>query len=236
MTTKLASISCVLALTAATLDAGVGQTPPVVPLNKVKDHLGRRVTSCGRVVSYDGDSKDRSIVFDLQKPYWSQDVGILLLQADRGRFIGDVVDPYLAAEVCATGVVERRKGRRLIRITEPANVDVRKQPPAGFAPLMAGAVRPSDAGVEMPRVVTEVKPRYTRDAMRALLQGRTLVEAVVLPEGRVGPARVLVGFKEDFGLHEQSILAIRQWRFTPGMRDGQPVPVTILIELSFTLK
>lgn len=59
---------------------------------------------------------------------------------------------------------------------------------------------------------------------------------MVLPEGRVGPARLLVGFKEDFGLHEQSILAIRRWRFKPGMRDGQPVPVTVLIELSFTLK
>lgn len=62
------------------------------------------------------------------------------------------------------------------------------------------------------------------------------MEAVVLPNGRVGPARLLVGFKEDLGLHEQSILAIRAWRFQPGMRDGQPVPVTVLIELSLTLK
>lgn len=236
MKTKLASLSCVLALTAATLDAGIGQAPPVVPLNKLKDHLGRRVTACGRVVSYDADWKDRSIVFDLQKPYWSRDVGILLLQADRGRFIGDVVDPYLKAEVCATGVVERRNGRRLIRITEPADLDVRKRPPTGFASLMAGAVRPSDAGVEGPQVVTQLNPNYTPDAMGARLQGRTLVEAVVLPDGRVGPARLLVGFEDDFGLHEQSIRAIRQWRFKPGMRDGQPVPVTILIELSFTLK
>jgi periplasmic protein TonB len=88
----------------------------------------------------------------------------------------------------------------------------------------------------MPQVIGEAKPRYTPEAMRAGLQGRTLVEAVVLPEGRVGPARLLVGFKEDFGLHEQSILAIRRWRFKPGMRDGHPVPVTVLIELSFTLK
>lgn len=236
MKTKLATISCVLALTAAALEAGIGQPLPVVPLNKVKDHVGRRVTACGKVVSYHSDSKDRSIVLDLQKPYWSQDVGILLLQADRGLFMGDAVDPYLAAEVCATGVVERRKGRRLIRISEPADLEVRKQPPPGFAPLMAGAVRPIDPGVEMPRVVNEVKPSYTREARAALLQGRTLVEAVVLPEGRVGPARLLVGFKEDFGLHEQSILAIRRWRFKPGMRDGQPVPVTVLIEMSFTLK
>jgi TonB family protein len=101
---------------------------------------------------------------------------------------------------------------------------------------MPAAVRPGDPGVEMPKVLSEVKPSYTPDAMRALLQGRTLVEAVVLPDGRVGPARLLVGFKEDFGLHEQSLLAIRQWRFKPGMRNGQPIPVTVTVELSFTLK
>lgn len=178
MKTKLASVSWALVLTAAALEAGVGQSSLLVPLNKVKDHVGRRVTACGRVVSYDWDSKDRATVFDLQKPYWSQDAGILLLDTDRGRFVGDVVDPYLKAEVCATGVVERRKGRRLIRIIDPADVEVRKQPPFGFAPLMPGAVRPGDPGVEMPQVVSEVKPSYTREAMQALLQGRTLVEAL----------------------------------------------------------
>ena len=83
------------------------------------------------------------------------------------------------------------------------------------------------------------KDRIRRRAIRrtsAVLQGRTLVEVVVLPDGQVGPARLLVGFKEDFGLHEQSMLAIRGWRFKPGMHDGEPVPVTVLIELSFTLK
>jgi hypothetical protein len=114
-------LTCVLVLTAARLAAGVGQPPPVVPLNKVRDHVGRRVTACARVVSYGWDSKEGSIVFDLQKPYWLQDVGILLLEADRPSFAGDIVDRYLAAEVCATGVVERRKGRRLIRITQPAD-------------------------------------------------------------------------------------------------------------------
>jgi hypothetical protein len=28
----------------------------------------------------------------------------------------------------------------------------------------------------------------------------------------------------------------RQWRFRPGTRDGEPVPVSITIELTFTLR
>ena len=30
--------------------------------------------------------------------------------------------------------------------------------------------------------------------------------------------------------------AARQWKFVPGMRQGEPVPVIITIELTFTLR
>jgi outer membrane biosynthesis protein TonB len=39
-----------------------------------------------------------------------------------------------------------------------------------------------------------------------------------------------------FGLDQEAIKAARNWRFTPGMRLGEPVPVIITIELSFTLR
>jgi hypothetical protein len=34
----------------------------------------------------------------------------------------------------------------------------------------------------------------------------------------------------------RSLIAARKWKFEPGMRDGKPVPVSIMIELSCTLK
>ncbi len=39
-----------------------------------------------------------------------------------------------------------------------------------------------------------------------------------------------------FGLDQEAIKAARQWRFMPGMRSGEPVPVLITIELTFTLR
>ena len=98
-----------------------------------------------------------------------------------------------------------------------------------------GAYRPGN-GVMMPVVLTEVKPSYTADAMRAKIQGIVLVEAVVLPDGSVGQVQVVRSLDSTFGLDQEAIKAVRRWRFRPGTRLGQPVPVLVEIELTFTLR
>ena len=37
-------------------------------------------------------------------------------------------------------------------------------------------------------------------------------------------------------LDEQALLAVKQWRFDPGTRDGKPVPVLVMIEMTFALR
>ena len=88
-------------------------------------------------------------------------------------------------------------------------------------------------GVEMPRPLREVAPRYTSDALRAKVQGVVLVEAVVLPDGSVGDVTVVRSLDRVFGLDEEAIKAARQWRFLPGTRFGKPVAALVTIELSF---
>lgn len=98
-----------------------------------------------------------------------------------------------------------------------------------------GAFRPG-SGVTIPRVVRQVKPQYTAEAMRAKVQGLVLLECVVLPDGTVGDVRVTRSLDPVFGLDQEAIKAARQWRFVPGTRQGEPVPVIITIELAFTLR
>jgi periplasmic protein TonB len=98
-----------------------------------------------------------------------------------------------------------------------------------------GAYRPGN-GVEIPRVLRDVRPNYTADAMRAKVQGTVVVEAVVLPDGTVGEARILRSLDSTFGLDEEALKAAKQWRFAPGTRFGQPVAVLVTIELTFTLR
>lgn len=100
-----------------------------------------------------------------------------------------------------------------------------------------GAYRPG-SGVSLPRVLREVKPRYTAEAMRAKVQGTVLLECIVQPDGTVGPVRVVRSLDSTFGLDEEAIKAAKEWRFAPGIhaQTGQPVPVIITIELTFTLR
>lgn len=98
-----------------------------------------------------------------------------------------------------------------------------------------GVYRPGN-GVETPRLLREVTPRYTAEAMRAKVQGVVLVEAVVLPDGSVGDVTVVRSLDRVFGLDEEAMRAARQWRFLPGTRFGEPVAVLVTIELSFTLR
>ena len=93
-------------------------------------------------------------------------------------------------------------------------------------------------GVTSPVLVREVKPNYTGDAMRAKLQGIVEMEAVVLPDGSVDPRSIKITRSLDstFGLDQQAIIAVKQWRFRPGLFKGQPVPVRVNVELTFTLR
>jgi len=98
-----------------------------------------------------------------------------------------------------------------------------------------GVYRPGN-GVSLPRVVREVRPNYTSDAMRAKVQGVVMLECVVRPDGTVGDVQVTRSLDSTFGLDQEAIKAAKQWRFTPGTRMGEPVPVLVSIELTFTLR
>ena len=115
--------------------------------------------------------------------------------------------------------------------------------PGGKVELLSTNVDPAfgadaaiqcDSNLTMPRVIFEKKPEYTRDAMRAKAQGTVELQAVVSRDGTVSDARVVKSLHPD--LDEQAMLAVKQWRFDPGRKDGKPVPVLVHIELTFTLR
>lgn len=98
-----------------------------------------------------------------------------------------------------------------------------------------GVYRPGN-GVESPRLLRDAKPQYTADAMRAKIQGRVEIECVVELDGRCNRIRIVDSLDPVFGLDEEAIKAVRQWRFEPGRRNGEEVPVIVNIELTFTLR
>ena len=89
-------------------------------------------------------------------------------------------------------------------------------------------------GVSIPRVVKEVKPQYTADAMRRRVQGAVVMQCIVSREGV--PTNIIVTEPLDEELDKEAVKALAQWRFEPGQKDGAPVSVRIPVEMTFSVR
>ena len=209
--------------------------PPRVKPGDLKRFVGKEVTVCGRVVTYDCEEAHQTMRLDLDQPYWSGNASIGVRAADTPAFGARFEDGYLGANVCGTGTVERLERRYVVIVSRPEALvgEPRKgMIPPPFAP---GAAQQCVPGVEKPVLVREVKPRYTAAAMQAGIQGRVLLDAVVLPDGTIGAVRILYSLDRG-GLDQEGVAALRQWRFRPGTINGRVVPMIVAVEMSFRLK
>jgi TonB family protein len=99
-----------------------------------------------------------------------------------------------------------------------------------------GVYVPGRDGIAPPKIVSEVKPSYTRDAMRARITGIVRMECVVNADGTVGAVKVVGPLDPVHGLDAMAVEAVKQWRFAPATKDGVVVPVLVSIEMTFTLR
>jgi protein TonB len=93
----------------------------------------------------------------------------------------------------------------------------------------------NEPGLIPPRVVRQVLPQYTAEAMRARIEGTVVLEAVVDTDGRVSAIHIVRSIDELNGLDEQAVRALEKWQFTPGLKDGEAVPVLITSQSKFTM-
>src|SRR4051812_7664457 len=98
----------------------------------------------------------------------------------------------------------------------------------GGGPYRAGS------GIEAPRLLREVKAEYTDEARRRNIRGDVLLEIVVRSDGTVGEVRVMQGL--GGGLESRAIAAVKQWKFAPATRRGQPVVVLVEVAVEFTVR
>jgi TonB family protein len=77
-------------------------------------------------------------------------------------------------------------------------------------------------------------PLYSDEARRSGIEGVIIARARIDGNGDVSEARVTSGL--GFGLDQNALVALRQWRFRPGRRGGAPVPMDVEIEIGFTLR
>jgi len=88
-------------------------------------------------------------------------------------------------------------------------------------------------GVTAPAVLSKVDPEYQQEARFAKYQGTVVVSTEIGLDGLAHNIKVIRGL--GLGLDEKAVEAISQWKFKPGSKNGQPVPVMATIEVNFRL-
>lgn len=83
----------------------------------------------------------------------------------------------------------------------------------------------------MGRVVKKVAPAYPTAARQLNVTGTQDVEIVVDEQGNVVDAKVLKG---NALFTQASLAAVKEWKFTPLVKDGQPVKFTTVITFNYT--
>jgi protein TonB len=110
-----------------------------------------------------------------------------------------------------------------------SNGDLVPPPPAPPRPKKAIRV---GGLIEPPKRLVHVNPIYPPIAIAARKEGLVILEALISEEGIVREVHVL----RPAPLFEQAaITAVRQWRFSPTLLNGEPVPIVTTVTVGFTL-
>jgi protein TonB len=84
-----------------------------------------------------------------------------------------------------------------------------------------------------PQVIYKADPEYTPEALEAKLAGTVILSLVIDAEGNPTEIKLTKGLGK--GLDEKAVECLQKWRFTPGTRFGEPVPVKATVEINFRL-
>ena len=104
-------------------------------------------------------------------------------------------------------------------------------------PLPEPAAPPPAATADFPEVdqpiaITRPAPRYPQEALRRNIGGIVRVQVMVAPDGSVERIE-LASSSGDRYLDRAAMEAVRRWRFSPAVRNGQPVTASVIVPLEF---
>lgn len=95
----------------------------------------------------------------------------------------------------------------------------------GRAPIRVGG------DIKPPHRTHDVNPAYPPEALAARVAGTVVAEIAIGCAGEVASVAVLKGVPM---LNDAAVSAIKQWRYTPTLLNGDPVPVIMTVTVSFT--
>jgi TonB family protein len=119
----------------------------------------------------------------------------------------------------------------------------KKKTPRGMTAAKASSVRPAakppanseansekDSAVVPPKLIYSVQAVASLEAMRDFERGNVVIDAVVGTSGEVHFISVISG---PPSLRESAVESLKQYRYEPATRNGQPVPAHVTITIHF---
>jgi TonB family protein len=89
------------------------------------------------------------------------------------------------------------------------------------------------AGITQPRLLSSVEAIYSEEAQKANLHGIVMIDATIGTSGVTSDFKITQSL--GLGLDEAALRAVRQWRYSPALKDGVPVDFVVHIQVSFRL-
>jgi TonB family protein len=121
----------------------------------------------------------------------------------------------------------------------PAVATVRPSPAPVSAPPVATAKRGDLVSIGQvdrpPEIAAVVKPEYPPVARRMNVSGTVVLSVLVAETGRVEDIRLIRAAGGNMGLTQAAQKAVRQWTFSPAMKDGVPVKTWMIVPIPFVL-
>lgn len=107
-------------------------------------------------------------------------------------------------------------------------------PPPPAPPPSPAVVKPVPVGgrIRTPARLAYVVPVYPALAQSARIEGDVMLEAIIGVDGTVQNLRVVHGVQL---LDRAALDAVHQWRYTPTLLNGVPVPVVMTVTVSFRM-
>lgn len=84
------------------------------------------------------------------------------------------------------------------------------------------------------KLIKRVDPKYPREALKKLIGGKVVLEALIDNKGNVVDAKVIESEHET--LNDAAIAAVKQWKYEPYKKEGKAQKVRYKIELKFHVK
>jgi TonB family protein len=128
---------------------------------------------------------------------------------------------------------------------QEANSDVELESPLPESPPISSLAKPrrqdlgleiyrmSEPGIVAPKQLYSPAPEFSEKARIEKQQGQVGIDLVVGADGLPRDLQIACSSAPD--LNDNAIATVKHWKFAPATKDGKPVPVEILVDVSFRL-